>query len=410
MNSFERNLDKYAELAVKVGINVQPGQTLVINAPLTAADFVRKIAKKAYEVGAKNVHVEWNDEKLARIKYDLAPDEAFKEFPMWKAKGFEEMAENGAGFMSIISSDPDLLKGVDPKRIATFNKTAGLALQKYREYVLSDRVSWTVIGVPSKEWAAKVFPGLSEEEQIAKLWDAIFKVSRVDVEDPIQAWKEHNENLLKKVNYLNEKKYKKLHYKAKGTDLTIELPEEHIWLGGGGENQKDVYFNPNIPTEEVFTLPLKNGVNGVVRSTKPLNYSGNLIDNFSLTFKDGRIVDFTAEQGYDILKTLIETDEGSHYLGEVALVPYDSPISQTNILFYNTLYDENASCHLAIGSAYSSCLENGTNLSKEELKKKGANQSITHVDFMIGSRNLDIDGETKDGKLEPIFRQGNWAF
>ncbi|MFV9510338.1 aminopeptidase [Tepidibacillus sp. LV47] len=410
MNTFEQNLEKYAELAVKVGINVQPGQTLVINAPLTAVEFVRIVARKAYEAGAKNVHVEWNDEKLARIKYDLAPDEAFKEFPMWKAKGFEEMAENGAGFMSIISPDPDLLKGVDPKRIATFNKTAGLALQKYREYVLSDHVSWTVIGVPSKEWAAKVFPKLPEEEQIAKLWEAIFKVSRVDVEDPIQAWKEHNENLLKKVNYLNEKKYKKLHYKAKGTDLTIELPEEHVWLGGASKNQKGIIFNANIPTEEVFTMPFKHGVNGVVRSTKPLNYSGNLIENFSLTFKDGRIVDFTAEKGYDILKTLIETDEGSHYLGEVALVPYDSPISQTNILFYNTLYDENASCHLAIGSAYNSCLENGANLSKEELEKKGANQSITHVDFMIGSRDLDIDGETKDGKLEPIFRQGNWAF
>jgi len=409
MSTFEQKLDKYAELAVKVGVNVQPGQTLVVNAPLTAIDFVRSVTKHAYQVGAKNVHIEWYDEKISRIKYDLAPDEAFEEYPMWKAEGYEEMAKNGAAFLSIISPDPDLLKGVDPKRIATANKTAGLAMKKYREYVLSDKNCWNVIGAPSKEWAAKVFPDLSEDEQVAKLWDVIFQVSRVEG-DTIANWEKHNANLLTKTKYLNEKKYKKLHYKSEGTDLTIELPEEHVWLGGGGESTSGVYFNANIPTEEVFTMPLKTGVNGVVRSKKPLNYSGNLIDDFTITFKDGKIVDYSAEKGYDILKTLIETDEGSHYLGEVALVPYDSPISNSNILFYNTLYDENASCHLAIGAAYSTCLENGAELSKEELEEKGANQSLTHVDFMIGSADLEIDGETKDGKVEPVFRNGNWAF
>ncbi len=232
MSTFEQNLEKYAELAVKVGVNVQPGQTLVVNAPLTAANFVRLVAKHAYGVGAKNVHIEWYDEKISRIKYDLAPDEAFEEYPMWKAKGYEEMAENGAAFMSVISPDPDLLKDVDPKRIATANKTAGLAMQKYREYVLSDKACWTVIGAPSKEWAAKVFPELSEDEQVAKLWNVIFQVSRVEG-DAIMNWENHNANLLSKTNYLNEKKYKRLHYKSEGTDLTIELPEGHVWLGGG---------------------------------------------------------------------------------------------------------------------------------------------------------------------------------
>ncbi len=410
MSTFDKNLEKYAELGVKIGTNVQKGQTLLINAPITAADFVRKAAKIAYEAGAKNVHVEWNDEVLTRTKFDLAPDEAFEEYPMWKAKGYEEMAKSGAALMSIVSMNPDLLNGVDPDRIATANKTAGKALEKFKEYVITDKISWNVIAVPSKAWAAKVFPNEEESAQVEKLWDAIFKATRADLEDPVKAWQEHNDNLHSKVDYLNKKKYKKLHYKAPGTDMTIELPEKHLWLGASSKNEKGVDFLANIPTEEVFTLPTKTGINGVVSSTKPLNYSGNLIDNFTLTFKDGKIVDFTAEKGYETLKRLIETDEGSYYLGEVALVPYDSPISNSNIIFYNTLFDENASCHLAIGSAYPTCIENGENMSKEELAKNGANDSITHVDFMIGSEDLDIDGETADGVLEPVFRKGNWAF
>lgn len=410
MSIFEKNLEKYAELGVKVGVNIQKGQTLVINAPLTSTDFVRKVAKVAYEAGAKNVHVEWYDEVLTRIKYDMAPDEAFKEYPIWKAKGFEEMAENGAAFMSIVSMNPDLLSGVNPERIANANKTAGQAMEKYREYVSTDKVSWTVIATPSIGWAKKVFPNLNEEEQMEKLWDAIFKATRIDLEEPVKAWQEHDQNLHNKVEYLNSKKYKKLHYKSKGTDLTIELPDSHLWIGGSSDNEKGVTFMANMPTEEVFTLPKKDGVNGVVSSTKPLNYGGTLIENFKLTFENGKIVDYSAEKGAETLKRLIETDEGSHYLGEVALVPYDSPISNTNIIFFNTLFDENASCHLAIGNAYATCLENGAKMTKDELKKRGANSSITHVDFMIGSAELDIDGEISDGSMEPIFRKGNWAF
>lgn len=410
MNNFEKNLEKYAELAVKVGVNIQKDQTLVINAPTNNMEFVRLVARKAYEAGAKNVHVEWNDEELSLLKYTLAPDKAFTEFPLWKAKGFEELAENGAAFMSIVASNPDLLKDVDPSRIANANKTKGKAMEKYRNYIQADKVSWCVIAAPTKEWADKVFPNSSAQERVSNLWDSIFMATRADLDDPVAAWRDHNETLLNKVNYLNNKKYTKLHYKAPGTDLTIELPEKHLWVGGGGPNEQGITFVANMPTEEVFTLPKKDGVNGVVSSTKPLNYSGNVIDNFSLTFKDGKIIDFTAEAGYETLKGLIETDEGSQFLGEVALVPHDSPISNSDLIFYNTLFDENASSHLAIGSAYSFNLEGGKVMSKEELHANGANTSITHVDFMIGSADMNIDGETADGKLEPLFRDGNWAF
>lgn len=410
MPQFQKNLEKYAELAVKVGVNIQPGQTLVINAPLSAVEFVRLATRKAYQAGAKNVHIEWNDEQITRTKFELAPDEAFEEYPLWRAKGFEEMAENGAAFLSIVASNPDLLKGIDPDRISAANKAAGAAMQKYRSYIQADRVSWCVIATPSPEWAAKVFPEVAPEKQVDKLWEAIFQATRVDKEDPVQAWKEHHDNLIQKVEYLNQKKYKFLHYKAPGTDLSIELPSNHLWVGAGSENEKGDFFIANMPTEEVFTTPLKEGVNGTVSSTKPLNYGGNVINRFSLTFEKGRIVNFSAEEGYDTLKRLIETDEGSHYLGEVALVPHHSPISNSGVIFYNTLFDENASNHLAIGNAYAFCLEGGKSMSKEELEKHGSNSSITHVDFMIGSAEMDIDGETADGTREPLFRQGNWAF
>ena len=408
--SFEQTLEKYAALAVNVGVNIQPGQTLNIGAPIEAAPFVRLVTKKAYESGAKHVYVDWVDENLTRLKFDLAPEEAFSEFPAWKARAREELAKEGAAFLSIYAENPDLLKGVDPKRIASANRAAGEAMKAVREYMMADKVSWCVISVPTIEWAAKVFPDVPEEEQVAKLWDAIFQATRADLENPVQAWNEHNSNLHTKVDYLNDKHYKSLYYKGPGTDLTIELPEKHLWVGAGSINEKNVPFMANIPTEEVFTMPLKTGVNGYVTSKKPLAYAGNVIDNFTLTFENGRIVDFKAEAGEETLKHLIETDEGSHFLGEVALVPYDSPISNTNILFYNTLFDENASCHLAIGNAYAFNLDGGKTMSKEEFAENGANSSITHVDFMIGSAELDIDGITADGTHEPIFRKGNWAF
>lgn len=410
MANFQKNLEKYAALAVQVGVNVQKGQTLVINAAIDTAEFIRLVVKKAYEVGAKNVVVNWNDDTISRLKYDLAPDEAFHEYPMWRAKEIEELAEEGAAFMSVVSSSPDLLKGVDSSRIANFQKVAGKALEKYRQYIQSDKVSWTVIAAPSKDWAAKVFPDAAPDEQVPLLWEAIFKATRVDTADPVAVWKKHDETLHEKVNYLNQKHYKKLHYKAPGTDLTIELPEKHLWAGAGSVNQKGHEFMANMPTEEVFTVPQKDGVNGYISSTKPLSFAGNIIDKFTITFENGRIVDTKAKEGAEILKQLVETDEGSHYLGEVALVPHSSPISQVNILFYNTLFDENASNHLAIGSAYAFCIEGGKEMSQEELAKHGLNSSITHVDFMVGSAEMDIDGITEDGKSEPVFRNGEWAF
>ncbi|MEH7118170.1 aminopeptidase [Neobacillus vireti] len=410
MSDFIKNLEKYAELAVKVGVNIQKGQTLVVNATIEAAELVRLVVKKAYETGAFNVIVNWTDDIVTKTKYDLAPDEAFLEYPVWRAKEMDDLAENGAAFMSIISSSPDLLKGVNPERIGNFQKAAGKALANYRKAAQSDKVSWTVIAAASQDWAAKVFPDEPAENQVNKLWNAIFKAVRVDTENPVEAWKKHDETLHEKVRYLNDKRYTKLHYTAPGTDLTIELPAKHLWVGAGSVNQKGFEFMANMPTEEVFTVPLKTGVNGTVASTKPLSYGGNIIDRFSVTFENGKIVGVKAEEGEEILKRLVETDEGSHYLGEVALVPYNSPISQSNVLFYNTLFDENASNHLAIGSAYAFCIEGGKQMSSEELAQNGLNESITHVDFMIGSAEMDIDGITADGSTEPIFRAGNWAF
>jgi aminopeptidase len=410
MNDFQTKLEKYAELAVKVGVNVQNGQTLVVNATLDAAEFVRLVVKKAYEVGAYNVIVNWTDDAVSRYKYDLAPDEAFNEYPEWRAKELEALAENNAAFMSVVSSSPDLFKGVNPERISNFQKAAGMALKKYRQYTMSDKVSWTVVAAASPGWAAKVFANEPSEKQVPLLWEAIFKATRADLEHPVDAWKTHDKNLHEKVHYLNEKRYKKLHYKAPGTDLTVELPAKHLWVGAGSINAQGHEFMANMPTEEVFTIPAKTGVNGTVSSTKPLSYGGNIIDNFSVTFENGRIVSVKAEQGEEILKRLVDTDEGSHYLGEVALVPHQSPISQSNILFYNTLFDENASNHFAIGNAYAFCLEGGKQMSQEELLENGYNESLTHVDFMVGSAEMDIDGIKADGTVEPIFRNGNWAF
>ena len=410
MTSFNENLTKYAELDVKVEVNIQEGQSLYITASIDNPEFVRLLTKTAYEVGAKQVYVDWTDDVITRTRFELAPSESFTEYPAWKIQEREQLAEQGAAFMSVLSSSPDLLKGIDSSRIAAFQKAAGTALSKYRQYVQSDKISWTVVAAPSKAWAAKVFPELAEDQQVSALWDAIFKAVRADVESPIEAWLKHDDTLHEKVDYLNDKNYKKLHYTAPGTDLTIELPKGHLWCGAGSVNEKGETFMANMPTEEVFTVPLKTGVDGVVSSTKPLSYGGNIIDDFKITFEKGRIVKVEAAEGQEVLQQLVDTDEGAKYLGEVALVPHQSPISESGLLFYNTLYDENASNHLAIGSAYAFCLEGGKKMSQEELQEHGLNQSITHVDFMIGSDKMDIDGILEDGSKEAIFRSGNWAF
>jgi aminopeptidase len=409
MDRFQHHLKNYARLVLKVGINLQEGQILFINAPIMAKEFIREVVRIAFEEGAKDVIVDWYDDEIRRMKYDLAPMDAFKEFPMWKAKGYEEMAANGAGFLSIIAPTPELFKGVDPEKLSLSQQTSGRAMKPFSHYVQSGKIQWSGAAIPSKEWAELVFPDLDEEAGIEALWEMIFYITRVATEDPIKSWEIHNEALKNRVQLLNEREFTSLHYTAEGTDLTIELPENHVWMGGSGSTLSGVSFTPNIPTEEVFCAPKKTGVNGRVKSTKPLNFGGQLIKGMSFVFENGRIVEYHADSGYDILKKLVETDEGSQYLGEIALVPHDSPISNTNLLFYNTLYDENASCHLAIGSAYSMNLKDASELSDEQLEDRGLNTSITHVDFMIGSDKLNIDGVSKDGEIIALFRGGNWV-
>ncbi len=407
---FNTNLQKYAELAIKVGINIQPNQTLLIRTPIECADFVRYAVECAYKNGAKNVFVEWSDEQCSLSRYLYAPDDVFNEFPSWVSKQYIDIAKEGGAFLSIHAANPDLLKDVDPKRIANYQKSSGIALKEWRSYTLTDKCKWSIVSVPTNAWAKKIFPEVSEQEACDKLWELIFKCTRVDKEDPILAWKEHNKNLKERTDFLNDKNFKSLKYKSSKTDLLIGLPENHIWESGASVDPNGVYFNPNMPTEEIFTLPHKYKVDGIVHSSKPLVYGGNVIDDFSITFKDGKIIDCIASKGEETLKNLIATDEGSHYLGEVALVPHSSPISDTNVVFYNTLYDENASCHLALGSAYATCIQGGADLPREEYDKYGINDSLTHVDFMIGSSDLDIIGETYDGQFIQIFKDGNWAF
>ncbi|WP_044478692.1 aminopeptidase [Paenibacillus antibioticophila] len=410
MSNFQDKLQKYADLAVRIGVNVQPGQNLIVVATVDSAELVRLIVKQAYEAGARFVKVNWTDDTVTRLRYEKAADESFLDDPKWYAGEMLEYVENGAAVLHVISSDPDLLTGIDPQRITNHQKTYGKAMSKYRELQMADKFSWSIVAVPSKSWAAKVFPELPENEQVNALWEAIFKTVRIDQPDPVAAWKEHIANLTQKSEYLNSKKYKKLHYIAPGTDLTIELPKGHLWVAAESLNAQGNTFLANLPTEEVFTAPLKTGVNGTVSSTKPLSYNGNIIDEFQLTFKDGRIVDYSAKVGEATLKQLVELDEGSHYLGEVALVPHGSPISQSGILFYNTLFDENASNHLAIGNAYAFNLEGGKSMTREELNEHGLNASFAHEDFMVGSAEMDIYGVTADGTEEPVFAKGNWAF
>ncbi|MFD0698732.1 aminopeptidase [Paenibacillus sp. GCM10027628] len=409
--TFETNLEKYAELTVRVGLNIQPGQTLWINAPMHAPQLVRFIVKKAYEVGAKHVHIEWQDDICTQIKYKYAPEEAFHEYPNWRAQAMDELAANNGAYLLIEAADPELLKDVDTKRISAFSKAAGPKLVKWRESMSAYKMTWSIIAAPSPAWAKKVFPHLEEGEAINALWDAIFKATRVDQENPVETWIAHNATLRSKREQLNEKQYRKIHYRAPGTELTVELPDNHVWRGGAATNGTGGFdFNPNIPTEEVFISPHKSGTQGTVQSTKPLSYHGSLINNFTLTFENGRVVDYKAEQGFESLQAMIEMDEGAHYLGEIALVPHHSPISNSNLIFFNTLFDENASNHLALGRSFPTCVQGGTSMSKEELEQVGLNDSLIHVDFMIGSADMDIDGELADGRIEPIFRGGNWAF
>lgn len=407
--SFNTCLERYAELVVRVGLSIGEGNTLWINANLDSAPFARLVAQKAYQAGAKKVHMDWLDEASQCIMYEHAPEASLGEAPLWRIRGMEELMENGGAFLQIYAPNPELLKGIDPERVALSNKTMAQAMQGFRSYIYKGTNVWGMASVPTPAWAAKVFPELPPQEAMDAMWDLIFQVNRIYEEDPVTAWRNHLAFLAERVDILNAKRYRELHYRGPGTDLRIELPEGHIWKGAVSETPTGISYVPNMPTEEVFTLPSRGGVNGTVSSTLPLNYSGHVISGFTLTFENGRVTDFTAEEGGETLKSLLDMDEGARYLGEVALVPQRSPIAELGIIFYNTMFDENASCHLAIGNAYPYTLEGGTDMTKEELLAHGANSSMAHVDFMIGSGRLDIDGITVDGNAEPLFRNGNWV-
>ena len=404
-------LEKYADLLVRTGINIQKDQLLVVTTPIECADFARLVTEKAYDAGAREVIIRWVDELSDRIRYNRASEAAFEEVPEWVVPYLEGYAKKGAAFLRIAASDPELMKDVDPKRIAKQNKTLSTALTNYRARLMSNKNVWCVASIPTEPWAKKVFPDLPVEEAVSKLWDAIFKAVRVDQDDPVAAWTTHQNNLNKSLDFLNGHKFKSLRYKNSiGTDVLVELPEKHVWFGGGDDAEGGYEFVANMPTEEVFTLPHARGVNGKIVSSMPLNHNGNLVDNFTLTFKDGLVVDFDAEKGYDTLKELLDTDDGAKRLGEVALVPFDSPISNQNILFYNTLFDENASCHFALGKAYPICIEGGNDMDLDTLKAEGANESLTHVDFMVGTADLSIVGIKEDGTEVTVFENGNFTF
>lgn len=406
----DNKLNKYARLAIEVGVNLQKGQLLMINSPVDCKEFTRMLVKNAYEVGASDVIVRWNDDIIGKYFYEYASMEKIEEVPDYMVEMYEYVVKNKAAVVSIAAPSPGLLKDIDPTKLQARNKATHKRLDFYQKHMMANGSQWVVIAYPTEVWANKVFP--NDEKAFDKLLDAILTASRVtDTNDPVLEWKEHMDTLAKHNKMLNDYDFKALHFKnSLGTDLTVELVEGHIWAGGGEHSKDGVYFCPNIPTEETCTMPHKFGVNGKVYATKPLNYQGKLIEDFYLEFKDGKVVNFDAKTEYDTLKGLLELDEGSSRLGEVALISHNSPISNTNILFYNTLFDENASCHLALGNAYPMNIKNGLNMTEEELEKFGYNKSMAHVDFMFGSADMEIVGITKDGKKVQVFKNGNFVF
>lgn len=407
----EKRINEYLELAVKSGVNVKKGQPIVINSPVECAEYARILADKAYDAGAKIVYIRWNDQMSEKTTFLKADDDMFDYAEPWEKLMLEDLSEKGCGVISISASDPELFKDVDTGRVIRKNKVSGKSLKKYRERMMADVNRWNVISIPTAGWAKKVFPDLSEEKAIEKLWEAILNSARVEEGKTLDNWKEHEDNLTRRSAILNEFDFEHITIKnSHGTDLKIELPENHIWGGGCSFDMEGIRFAPNIPTEEIFTCPNKTGVYGIVKNTKPLVYNGNIIDDFTLWFERGKVIQVKADKNQELLEKLIATDETSGYLGEVALVPYDSPISQSNILFYNTLFDENASVHLALGKGYPTSVKGTKDKSEKELVEMGINDSQIHVDFMIGSKDTQVNGITRDGKTVAIFENGNFVF
>ena len=407
--NFEEKLQKYAELIVKVGVNVQPGQEVVLYINVDQQPLAHLIVKEAYKAGAGKVMIKWSDTFAQRKFLEHASDEFLENVPEFAKEEAQYIANHRCCRISVMSEDPGAFGGIDQKRVAAYQSANGKALMPVRQATQNNDLSWTVVAAASPAWAERVFPDLKGEAAVDRLWEEIFKTTRIDREDPIQAWKDHDAKLHEKEDWLNKEQFSALHYTSPRTDLTIGLPENHVWEGGGSKNAAGIEFMANMPTEECFTAPDNRRIDGYVTSTKPLSYAGNILENMKFTFKDGKVVEATAEKGQAVLDHLLETDDGVRSLGEVSLVPDPSPISQSGITFFNTLFDENASDHLALGAAYPFNVQGGTKMNKDQLKAKGINFSQAHVDFMVGSADMNIDGIKKDGTIVPVFRNGDWA-
>jgi aminopeptidase len=409
--AFEEKLDRLAEVAVKVGLGLRAGQELILTAPIDALPLVRRITEHAYKAGALLVTTFYSDDPSVLSRYEFAQDASFDFAPVWLQDGIAAGFRSGAARMAIAGANPALLSKQDPAKVSRANVAMSKASKPAMELITRHQINWTIVACATPDWAKLVFPGESEEVAMAKLWDAIFVASRIAVDDPVAEWREHGARLKKRVDMLNAKRFSALHFKSQdgSTDLTVGLADDHLWAGGGTTAGNGVYCQPNIPTEECFTTPHKDRVNGRVRASKPLSHQGTLIENIAVRFENGKIVEATATAGEDALNRLISADDGARRLGEVALVPHGSPIAQSGLLFWSTLFDENAASHIALGQAYSTCLIGGEKMSTEELAARGANSSLIHVDWMIGSGAMDVDGIAADGTAEPLMRKGEWV-
>lgn len=406
---FEEKLHNFARLVAEVGINIDKGQKLVISTGVKYLPFARMVQQLAYENGAKKVILNIDDPEATKIGLMNMSDETLSETEDWLVQKYSTLVDENAAFFSIKDTGMKVFKDVPPEKISLATNSRMKAFSKYRDRLSKSLNSWNLVVLPSEEWAHTIFPEMDESEALDRLWDEFFAILRADRDDPVTAWQEHVSSLARQKGFLNEKRFRRLHFKSETADLHVELVKKHNWQGGAKQNEKGRSFVANMPTEEVHTMPLKTGVNGWVKSTKPLNYLGKLIEDFEFEFKDGEIVSYRAGTGEDTLKSIIETDEGSRYLGEVAIVPVDSPISMSGLVFYNTLFDENSSCHLAIGNAYPTSMIGGREMTDEELLSEGANKSLVHVDFMIGSDDLCITAYDENENTQIIFENGKWT-
>ena len=405
----EARLDRLAEVAVKVGLRLQPGQDLLLTAPVEALPLVRRIAEHAYKAGAGVVTPFFSDPEITLARFRHAPDASFDRAPAWLYDGMGKAFDENTARLAIVGDDPMLLSEEDAEKVGRANKANSIAYTPARERITGFDINWNIVAWPGTAWARRVFPDLPVDEAVARLADAIFAASRVDADDAVARWEAHNAVLRERSDWLNGQNFHALHFTAPGTDLTVGLADGHEWMGGASTAKNGITCNPNIPTEEVFTTPHAARVEGHVSSTKPLSHQGSLIDNIRVRFEGGRIVEAKASRGEKVLEKLLDSDEGARRLGEVALVPHGSPISQSGLLFYNTLFDENAACHIALGQCYAKCFKDGGSLTREQIAERGGNESVIHVDWMIGSNEMDIDGVHEDGSRVPVFRKGEWA-